>query len=154
MMALNPRISPAAGWRGLDKAIPEVAELCRRLSATAQGQVGHPPPALRLPSPWGEFVLRAYWLGPTDGVEQTRQVAVTIERRVPRAVALLRRIEGLPLTSREKQLCLLLARNQSGSDLADAMGLAASTVITHQRRIYAKLGVHSRAGLLRALQSG
>ena len=55
---------------------------------------------------------------------------------MPRAVALLRRIEGLPLTSREKQLCLLLARNQSGSDLADAMGLAASTVITHQRRTY------------------
>jgi hypothetical protein len=43
-----------------------------------------------------EFVLRAYWLGQTDGVEQTRQGAITIERRVPRAVALLRRIEGLP----------------------------------------------------------
>jgi DNA-binding CsgD family transcriptional regulator len=32
------------------------------------------------------------------------------------------------------------------------MGLAASTVITHQRRTYAKLGVHSRAELLGALQ--
>jgi DNA-binding CsgD family transcriptional regulator len=32
------------------------------------------------------------------------------------------------------------------------MGLAASTVITHQRSIYAKLGVHSRAELLSALQ--
>ena len=100
MMALNPRLSPLTGWRGLDKAIPEVAELSRRLSATASGQVGHPPPVLRLPSPWGEFVLRAYWLGPTDGAEQTRHVAITIERRVPRAVALLRRIENLPLTSR------------------------------------------------------
>jgi DNA-binding CsgD family transcriptional regulator len=75
-----------------------------------------------------------------------------VERRVPRAVALLRRIEGLPLTSREKQLCLLLARNQSGSDLADAIELAANTLITHQRRIYAKFGVHSRTELLGVLQ--
>jgi DNA-binding CsgD family transcriptional regulator len=57
------------------------------------------------------------------------------------------------LTSREKQLCLLLAQNRPSLDLADAMGLAARTVITHQRRIYAKLGVHNRAGLLVVLRS-
>lgn len=73
---------------------------------------------------------------------------------MPRAVALLRRVDGLPLTSRERQLCQLLARSQPGLNLADAMGLAASTVITHQRRIYAKLGVHSRAELLSALLPG
>jgi DNA-binding CsgD family transcriptional regulator len=151
MMALNPCISPATNWRGLREAVPEIAELCRRLLATAGGRLGQPPPVLRLPTPWGEFVLRAYWFGPTDGVEQTRHIGITIERRVSRAVALLRRVDDLPLTSREKQLCLLLVRNQSGLDLADAMGLAASTVITHQRRIYAKLGVHSRAALLAAL---
>jgi DNA-binding CsgD family transcriptional regulator len=151
MMALNPCISPATNWRGLREAIPEIAELCHRLSATARGRLGQPPPVLRLPTQWGEFVLRAYWFEPTDGVEQTRHIGITIERRVPRAVALLRRVEDLALTSREKQLCLLLARNQPGLDLADTMGLAASTVITHQRRIYAKLGVHSRAGLLAAL---
>jgi DNA-binding CsgD family transcriptional regulator len=69
-------------------------------------------------------------------------------------VAVLRRVENLPLAAGEKQLCLLLARNRSGFDLADTMGLAASTVITHQRRIYAKLGVHSCAALLAALLPG
>ena len=153
MMALNPCISPATHSRGLREAIPEVAELCRRLSATARGWLDQPPPALRLPTRWGEFVLRAYWFGPTDGAEQTRLIGITIERRVPRAVAMFRKLEDLPLTSREKQLCLLLARDQPGRDLADAMGLASSTVTTHKRRIYAKLGVHSRAGLIAALRS-
>jgi ATP/maltotriose-dependent transcriptional regulator MalT len=97
-------------------------------------------------------VLRAYWLGSTDGAEQTRQVGITIERLVPRALALPHKVEGLPLTGREKQFCLLLARDPSGRDLAHAMGLASSTVITHQRSVYAKLGVHSRAELLLALQ--
>jgi hypothetical protein len=33
-----------------------------------------------------------------------------------------------------------------------AMGVSTGTVITHQSNLYAKLGVHSRAGLLAALQ--
>jgi len=42
---------------------------------------------LRRRNAWGEFVLRAYWLGPTDGTKQTRQIGITIERRVPRELA-------------------------------------------------------------------
>jgi DNA-binding CsgD family transcriptional regulator len=102
----------------------------------------------------GEFILRAYWLGSTDGAEQTRHIGITIERRVPRALALRRRVEDLPLTGREKQLCLLLAHARSRQDLADAMGVSTGTVITHQSSIYAKLGVHSRAELLAALLPG
>ena len=37
-------------------------------------------------------------------------------------------------------------------DLADAMGVAVSTATTHQHSVYAKLDVHSRAGLLGLLQ--
>jgi DNA-binding CsgD family transcriptional regulator len=151
-MALNPRFSPTGNWRGLVEPAPEIARLCRSLATIANGEVGHPPPVLRLRNPWGEFVLRAYWFGATDGAEQTGQIGITIERRVPRPLALRRRVEDLPLTGREKQLCLVLARNPSRQDLAAEMGLAASTVITHQRSVYTKLGVHSRAGLLAALE--
>jgi DNA-binding CsgD family transcriptional regulator len=151
MMALVPHWSPTADWRALNNPAPEIAQLCRALAATANGQIGQPPPVLRLRNPWGEFVLRAYWFGSTDGTEQTGQIGITIERRVPRAVALRRRVEDLPLTAREKQLCLLLAHHRPRQDLADAMGVSTGTVITHQSSIYAKLGVHSRAELLAAL---
>ena len=151
-MALNPRRSPTTGFRGPPGPMPEITWLCRTLAATAKGHVGQQPPVLTLRNQWGEFVFRAYWLGLTDGAEQTRHIGITVERRVPRALALRRRIEGLPLTGREKQLCLFLSRDPSGRDLSEAMGLSPSTVITHQRSVYAKLGVHSRAELLSTLQ--
>jgi hypothetical protein len=64
-------------------------------------------------------VLRAYWLGRTDGIEQTRHIGITIERQVPPLLAPHRRLEHLPLTAREKQVCLLLARDLSGRELAE-----------------------------------
>jgi DNA-binding CsgD family transcriptional regulator len=152
--ALNPGWSPTSQSGDLHGPVPEIACLCRALIATANGQIGQPPPVLRLRTLWGEFVLRAYWFGPTDGTEQTRHVGVTIERRVPRALVLHRRVEELPLTGREKQLCLLWAHDLSRKDLADAIGVSTGTVITHQSNIYAKLGVHSRAELLAALLPG
>jgi DNA-binding CsgD family transcriptional regulator len=153
-MALLPRLSPTSDWRAIAGPVPEIARLCRALAMTAAGIIGQPPPVLRRRNAWGEFVLRAYWLGPTDGEEQTRQIGVTIERRVPHALAVWRRVEQMPLTPPEKQLCLLLAREPSRNDLAEAMGLGASTVVTHLRSVHAKLGVHSRAELLAALQPG
>lgn len=92
-MALNPRWLPTAEWRGMRDPLPEIARLGRTLAATANGKIGQTPPVLRLRTPWGEFVLRAYWFGPTDGTERTRQIGITIERRVPRSLALLRRVE-------------------------------------------------------------
>jgi DNA-binding CsgD family transcriptional regulator len=154
MMALLPYWSPTAKWHNLRDSAPPIRQLCPALAATAAGQIGQPPPALRLRNPWGEFVLRAYWSGPTDGNEQTQHIAITIERRVPCALALRRRVENLPLTAREKQLCLLLAQEPSRQDLAHIMGVAVSTIITHQHSVYAKLGVHNRAGLLAELQQG
>jgi DNA-binding CsgD family transcriptional regulator len=154
MMALTPRWSPTTVCSKLREPIREIARLCQALTSTANGELGQPPPFLRLRNPWGEFVLRAYWLGPTDGAEQTRQIGITIERRVPRMLALRRRVEDLPLTGREKQLCLLVVHDRSRQDLADAMGVSTGTVITHQSSIYAKLGVHSRAELLAALLPG
>jgi DNA-binding CsgD family transcriptional regulator len=150
-MALVPRWSPTSGWAILRKPMCDIVQLCRMLVATADGEIGQSPPVLWLRNSWGEFVLRAYWFGPTDGGEQTRQIGITIERRVPRVLALRRRVEGLPLTGREKQLCLLLRHDRSRQDLADAMGVSTGTIITHQSSIYAKLGVHSRTELLAAL---
>ena len=150
-IALTPLVSPATRWR---EPAPELARLCHTLVATANGRIGQPPPVLRLRNPWGEFVLRAYWLGPTDGTEQTPHIGITIARRIPRALALHRRVEDLPLTGREKQLCLLRAHIRSRQNLADAMGVSTGTIITHQRSIHAKLGVHSRAELLAALLPG
>ena len=149
---LVPRQTPTADWDRLRHPTPEIVALCSSLVATAKGEVGQPPPVLRHRNIWGEFVLRAYWLGPTDGSEATERIGVTIERRVPMALAVHRRVEALDLTGREKQLCVLLGRNLSRDYLAEAMGLSRQTVVTHQRNLYAKLGVHNRAELVAKLR--
>ena len=155
-MALGLRLKSGASAhrRNVHEPLPEIARLCCVLADTAKGKVGQPPPVLRLRNPFGEFVLRAYWLEPTDGTEPTRHIGVTVERRVARALALHRRLENLPLTGREKQLCLLLAQDRSRQDLAEMMGVSTGTIITHQSNIYAKLSVHNRAELLKALLPG
>jgi DNA-binding CsgD family transcriptional regulator len=146
-MAVN-----AKGYAILDlirsrDVVPELVLLCKRLRAISSGSANHRPPVLRTKNAWGEFTLRGYWLEPTDGAEPTQHVVISIERRVPRALAMRRRIEGLQLTAREKQLCLLLAADPMHSDLAGTMGIGETTVTTHLRNVYTKLGVHNRTEL-------
>jgi DNA-binding MarR family transcriptional regulator len=71
-------------------------------------------------------------------MEVTQHVVVSIGRRVPRILAAWRRVEALPLTSRQKQLCLALARKPGRDDLAEIMGVGKSTAVSHLRSIYGK----------------
>jgi DNA-binding NarL/FixJ family response regulator len=51
------------------------------------------------------------------------------------------------LTTREREVFFLLARRRTAREIAAALHIATPTVHTHTRRIYEKLGVHSRAEL-------
>jgi DNA-binding CsgD family transcriptional regulator len=86
-------------------------------------------------------------------LEKTRHIGITIEG-VAAPTCAKRRVEDLALTEREKQLCVLLCRDSSREDIADAMGVSVGTTITHKSSIYAKLGVHNRVELLAALLPG
>lgn len=56
--------------------------------------------------------------------------------------------EAYDLTRRESEILLLLMRGRSASKIADALCISVSTARTHQRNIYAKLGVHSQQEIL------
>jgi LuxR family maltose regulon positive regulatory protein len=49
-----------------------------------------------------------------------------------------------PLTRRERQVLHLIAAGLSGPEIAKELVVAYSTVRSHIKRIYGKLGVHSR----------
>src|SRR5262249_27105412 len=60
-----------------------------------------------------------------------------------------------PLTRREKEILELLAQGLSGPEIAQKLTLAISTVKSHIRQIYGKLGVNSkRQALQRAGELG
>jgi DNA-binding NarL/FixJ family response regulator len=55
--------------------------------------------------------------------------------------------DGNPLTVRERQIAVLIARGLSNRDIASHLGLAKRTVETHVQNILNKLNVNSRAGV-------
>ena len=54
------------------------------------------------------------------------------------------RVAGLPLTPRERELVLWLARGKTDRDIAVLLGISPRTVHKHLQRAYAKLGVETR----------
>lgn len=151
-MAFVPRWTPETAERMRADRRPEIIQLCRSLAASLSGALPAVPPVLRQRNSWGEFVLRAYRLNSMPGVDEPPLAGIAIERREPRGLALLREIELLPLTDREKQLGLLLARGESEKNAARLMGVGEQTVITHRRNIYDKLNISNRAAFLGRLR--
>ena len=154
LMALLPRWAPDTAARiRLDEPV-ELVQLCRALTAASTGRLPAAPPVLRRTNAWGEFVLRAYWLDAPRGEDPSRLVGMTIERREPRRLALWRRVEALPLSAREKEVCLLLARGHDAANAARAIGVREHTIVSHRRSLYNKLGVDNRLALIDRLRAG
>lgn len=63
----------------------------------------------------------------------------------------LRRLRGLPLTERERELVALVLKGGSNKELAAALGTAEQTVKNLLSGVYAKLGVQSRGELFHAV---
>jgi DNA-binding NarL/FixJ family response regulator len=66
--------------------------------------------------------------------------------------------EGDPyesLTDREKQVLRLVAEGRSSKEIAEALGIAVKTAMSHREHVMEKLGAHSRTELIRfALKRG
>lgn len=60
--------------------------------------------------------------------------------------------ERYGLSSRETEVAELIARGYTGPAIAEALFISENTMRTHNRRIYAKLGVHKKQELLTLLE--
>lgn len=59
------------------------------------------------------------------------------------------------LSDREKQVLKLVAEGYTHKEVADMLSISVKTVIAHQTNIGEKLGIHTRAGLIKfAIQKG
>jgi DNA-binding NarL/FixJ family response regulator len=65
-----------------------------------------------------------------------------------KGIELQARLERTPLTKREKEVVALLVSGASTRQIADQTKLTVATVHTYLKRIYSKLGVHSRVELV------
>lgn len=76
------------------------------------------------------------------GLSYSRRLGTGGARQPSRALA------ESPLTPRERDVVSRLVAGASTRDISQAMGLTVSTVNTYMKRIFAKLGVHSRVELV------
>ena len=60
-------------------------------------------------------------------------------------------LERWPLTGRQREVAMRVARGLSNDAIARDMGISAETVKTHVRNIFEKCGTHSRAEFLAAV---
>jgi DNA-binding CsgD family transcriptional regulator len=146
------RAMDATGERGVDAAVlPVLARLCGNLHNTFAGRPS-PPPTTSLNSPWGLFILRAYWLESLKP-QHNGLVGVVIERHEPLSLRLLRNMRASGLTSRQRQLCLLLFDGLSIPAAAKRLRISQHTVVDHLKKIYLLLDVHSRDELRSKLEA-
>ncbi|MEO5862784.1 MAG: helix-turn-helix transcriptional regulator [Burkholderiales bacterium] len=150
LLAAHPRIAPGAvDWRG-DSAVPAVlGNLLDRIEAVAAGRPTFPP-IIELQSPWGKFVMRAYPMESSVATPNSL-VVILIERHIPLKLKLLNAMQSLPLSAKQKEVCLLLTEGSSYQNLAVRLGVRPNTVVDHVRKIYDKLDVRSHHELLSTL---
>ena len=127
---------------------PAIKRLCVNLRGILRGRP-QPVPMLRQLHALGEFIFRAYPLG-SDG-QPNGSIAVTIERHEPLPLKLMRNMGTLPLTARQREVCLLLSYGYSHSMIAPRMYVSKHTVTDYVRKIYDKLDVNGHEQLMKKL---
>jgi DNA-binding CsgD family transcriptional regulator len=150
LLAAHERLAPGTvDWMG-DSVLPLVLEKLRRSVAVLMAGRAAPPPVFELQNAWGKFVLRAYPLE-TGKLGENSPIAVLIERHVPLKLKLMHAMQSLPLSAKQKEVCLLLTEGASYRAVAERLSVRPSTVIDHVRKIYSKFDVRSQDELLRKL---
>src|SRR5262245_40853301 len=147
---LSPGVSLPSPGTGLP---PGVMRLCHDLVRIFEDKTPSAVPSCQLTNAWGAFTFRAFWLGPTAQEQSGALIGIAVERLEPLALKFWRRVENLPLSGREIEVCLPLALGRSRAEIAEQIGVSENTAINHCRNIYSKLGVQSRAELVEKLHT-
>jgi DNA-binding CsgD family transcriptional regulator len=168
LMIRHEEWSPKLDWHSAcGRTLPEPAvRLCRQLVGVCEGKMQVAPPVWHHRNAWGSFELRAYPLQAERQFQEPMQsrldentlhdsssIGITVQRKEPLSLQLLRKAESLPLSRREVDFCIHAATGCTHAQIAERMGITEHSAITHGRNVYGKLGVHSRVALFNALRA-
>lgn len=151
-----PCYSNAAAQRLLstDGQAGELAQEIRSVSREALRSATRRSVEVEVETPAGRFRMRATMLLEKIKEISNRAVLVTIERarvNVPPREALMRRFG---MTGREADVALLLTRGARNAAIASELRISQHTARHHTENVLAKLNVHARAEVARAIADG
>lgn len=125
------------------KLPPRLMQLLNRIEQIKSGQ-NSLPASSSIKNQWGQFKFAAYPLT-AHGVEDPRGLfVIQIEHLAPLKIVLLNNIDRFNLSSRQTQICLNIGLGKSYSEIAKSIGIKESTLITHKKEIFRKVGVSQR----------
>jgi DNA-binding CsgD family transcriptional regulator len=140
----RPDAEPISSESGLVASEPTISMPLRQGRATMGTLhleiVGDAPDGSQLDALKWALRLYARGLGHTERLSDggSRRPGEAVEQTLRRA----------PLTPRERDVVAFLVGGASTRDIASETGLTVSTVNTYLKRIFSKLGVHSRVELI------
>ena len=131
------------------RLIDRLRERAAGVATTAQAW-----PSLSIFNGFGRFDVQSMLLWSQEGGSPPL-MQITLRRLEPREVAVLRVLRRMPVTAGQASVCAALYEGESHGEIARALGVAASTVVDHVRKLYCALDVSSlselRALLVRRL---
>lgn len=92
-----------------------------------------------------------YLLAESDS-PNVQHYALHLRRDEPLGLRAANAARSLGLTPRQQEICSRIADGEEYREIAAALGISASTVVDHVRRIHRRLGVRSRAKLIMLLE--
>ena len=126
---------------------PLVKLIIERLLGMATGKDVEQP-SFNVVNKWGTFRLIGYFMKPVEEGPSAPLAIIEIQHLEPSMLALLEKLEDQKLTDRQKDVSLLIGKGQSYQEIADTLGIAVSTVISHKKDVFRKLEIRHRHELV------
>ena len=153
LMLADDGLTPLAMSRSLPDLVQRLfgrllVQLRERLAAGTSGRHQAWPSLTRI-NAYGRFDAQATPLRPAGGAlgSQAELLQLTVRRLEPRAVAVQRVLRELPISAGQASICAALVAGQAQTQIARDLGVAASTVVDHTRKLYRALDVCGAAEL-------
>lgn len=122
-------------------APPAIARVIRRFDSAGSGRNERPPSDF-VDTRWGRIGIVVH------GRARSGEYAVTLQKFEPRVLRRLERVRQLDLSPRERELALAMCGTQSGEAIAAGAGLTVGSFRQSAKRIYRRVGVEGREGLV------
>lgn len=122
---------------------PALHKLVTRVKKIGRG-ANRQPATKTVSNRWGSFTFSAIPLNPHNNIGSKELYLLQIEQHIPLKVRLLDELDSYSLSTRQLEICLHIAAGESYAKIAELMDVMPSTVVTHRKALFSKLGISNR----------
>ena len=150
--ALWPRLIRLAHGNAIAPAtaLAERETLPRFVSAVLAAVISAPNALHLVSSNWGQFAFRRHAMASQQG---DTAVALLVSRLAAEPLRLAQGAAALGLSPQQREVAVLMAQGHSNAQIAEQMGIKLNTAGYHAKQVFARLNVHERSAIGKALNA-